>query len=61
MLNWLNTNIGTDWATYAGVVLAIIPLIFGSNKLIARRRLSQSAKVKNGTVVQIGGSVDIKK
>lgn len=29
MLEWLNNHIGTDWATYLGVLLAILSLIWG--------------------------------
>ncbi len=55
MLEWLNNHIGTDWATYLGVLLAILSLIWGGNKVLKNKSISQKAKVNAGIVIQIGG------
>lgn len=56
MLDWLNTNIGTDWATYLGAVLTVLSVIFGGRLILKRKSVSQVAKVKGGTVIQVGGN-----
>lgn len=55
MLEWLNNHIGTDWATYLGVLLAILPLIWGGKKVLKNKSISQKAKVNGGIVIQVGG------
>ncbi|HGU6359606.1 TPA: hypothetical protein ACNAEZ_001809 [Citrobacter farmeri] len=55
MLEWLNNHIGTDWATYLGVLLAILSLIWGGNKVLKNKSISQKAKVNGGIVIQVGG------
>lgn len=57
MLEWLNNNIGSDWATYAGLLLAVVSLFWGGSKLLFRKKITQTAKVKGGTVVQVGGNM----
>lgn len=57
MLEWLNKNIGLDWATYAGLLLAIVSLFWGGSKLLFRNKVTQTAKIKGGTVVQVGGNM----
>lgn len=56
MLDWLNNNVGTDWATYLGVLLAVLSLIWGGNKILKNKSISQTAKVNGGTVIQVGGN-----
>ncbi|AIP98064.1 hypothetical protein ACLLS5_001958 [Salmonella enterica] len=55
MLEWLNNHIGTDWATYLGVLLAILSLIWGGKKVLKNKSISQKAKVNGGIVIQVGG------
>ncbi|EBT7318302.1 hypothetical protein CPU91_03565 [Salmonella enterica] len=55
MLEWLNNHIGTDWATYLGVLLAILSLIGGGKKVLKNKSISQKAKVNGGIVIQVGG------
>lgn len=55
MLEWLNNHIDTDWATYLGVLLAILSLIWGGNKVLKNKSISQKAKVNAGIVIQVGG------
>jgi len=57
MLEWLNNNIGSDWATYAGLLLAVVSLFWGGSKLFFRSKVTQTAKVESGTVVQVGGNM----
>jgi hypothetical protein len=56
MLEWLNSHIGTDWATYLGALLTILSLIWGGNKALKKKSISQTAKVSGGTVIQVGGN-----
>lgn len=56
MLEWLNNHIGTDWATYLGVLLAILSLIWGGSKVLKNKSISQKAKVNGGIVIQVGGN-----
>ncbi|ECI4823237.1 hypothetical protein DRM84_05170, partial [Salmonella enterica subsp. arizonae] len=46
---------GTDWATYLGVLLAILSLIWGGKKVLKNKSISQKAKVNGGIVIQVGG------
>ncbi|ENO1700980.1 hypothetical protein ACA859_001052 [Salmonella enterica] len=55
MLEWLNNHIGTDLATYLGVLLAILSLIWGGKKVLKNKSISQKAKVNGGIVIQVGG------
>jgi hypothetical protein len=57
MLDWLNKNIGTDWATYMGVILGLVSLVWGGSKVLRSKSISQIANVKGGTVIQVGGNV----
>ncbi|EAV5159330.1 hypothetical protein GCQ90_08740, partial [Salmonella enterica] len=50
-----NNHIGTDWATYLGVLLAILSLIWGGKKVLKNKSISQKAKVNGGIVIQVGG------
>ncbi|AKH38500.1 MULTISPECIES: hypothetical protein [Nitrosomonas] len=64
MLDWLNKNIGTDWATYTGVILglvSLISLVWGGSKILRSKSISQIANVKGGTVIQVGGNVRAEK
>ncbi|HCT6062008.1 TPA: hypothetical protein OT236_001948 [Escherichia coli] len=55
MLEWLNNYIGTDWATYLGVFLAILSLIWGGSKALKKKSINQKAKTNGGIVIQVGG------
>lgn len=56
MLDWLNKNIGTDWATYIALFLTIVSLVWGTNKILKKKSISQTAKANGGTVIQVGGN-----
>ncbi len=56
MLEWLNNHIGADWATYLGLLLTILSLIWGGNKILRNKSITQKAKVNGGTVIQVGGN-----
>ena len=57
MIGWLNNLTGTDIATYLGAIIGLIGLFFVGSKII--NKTTQSQKVKNGTGVQVGGSLII--
>ncbi|ENZ5815236.1 hypothetical protein ACGXPH_004042 [Escherichia coli] len=44
MLEWLNNYIGTDWATYLGVFLAILSLIWGGSKALKKNQSTKKQK-----------------
>lgn len=59
MLDWLNKNIGTDWATYIGLLLAIASLMWGVKKFTKSKSVTQNAKANGGNVIQVGGDLKI--
>lgn len=58
MLQWLNTNLGTDWATYLSLVLAVVALVAGGTIYKIRKQkninIHQTAKDVQGDAVFIG-------
>ncbi|HDL6709526.1 TPA: hypothetical protein U5D85_004384 [Yersinia enterocolitica] len=62
MLHWLNTHIGTDWATYLGLGVSIIGLgitVFAAPKIIKKYKLRQTNKNNNGNINQAGRDLNI--
>lgn len=62
MLHWLNTHIGTDWATYQGLGVSIIGLgiaVFAAPKIIKTYKLRQTNKNNNGNINQAGHDLNI--
>ncbi|CNI82663.1 Uncharacterised protein [Yersinia intermedia] len=62
MLHWLNTHIGTDWATYQGLGVSIIGLgitVFAAPKIIKKYKLRQINKNNNGNINQAGRDLNI--
>lgn len=62
MLHWLNTHIGTDWATYQGWGISIIGLgftVFAAPKIIKKYKLRQTNKNNNGNINQAGRDLNI--
>ena len=62
MLHWLNTHIGTDWATYQGLGVSIIGLgltVFAAPKIIKKYTLRQTNKNNNGNINQAGRDLNI--
>jgi len=57
MLDWLKSLSGPDIATYIGVVLGLIGLLYAGTKIVNRN--SQKQKIKNGTGIQVGGNLTI--
>jgi hypothetical protein len=59
IIEWLNKNIGTDWATYLSLFLGVVALFFVSKTIY--KNLRQSQNVKNGIGIQAGRDVKLKK
>ncbi len=59
MLEWLNSSIGTDWATYASLFLAFVGVLTAVRYISKKKSLSQTQKHTSGTSIQIGGNVNI--
>jgi hypothetical protein len=59
MLEWLNNNIGSDVATYIGVLLAVIGLVYSAKKIIHQK--TQVQNVKNGNGIQAGRDIHYNK
>lgn len=62
MIDWLNQHMGTDWATYFSFAIGAIGLIaifFTAKKISSRKNQSQS--IKNGTGLQAGKNINIRK
>ncbi|CND07237.1 MULTISPECIES: hypothetical protein [Yersinia] len=62
MLHWLNTYIGTDWATYQGLGVSIIGLgitVLAAPKIIKKYKLRQTNKNNNGNINQAGRDLNI--
>ncbi len=57
MINWFNALSAPDLATYIGVVLGLIGILYAGTKIVNRN--SQKQKVKNGTGIQVGGNLTI--
>jgi hypothetical protein len=60
MLEWMNKYIGTDWATYLGVLLGVASIVLGGKKILRNKSLKQSANASGGTIIQVGGNFHIK-
>ncbi|SET16977.1 hypothetical protein [Thorsellia anophelis] len=53
----LDTYIGLDNATYIGVGLGLISLLWGAKKILKSVRVTQKAKVSNGgSIIQVAGN-----
>ncbi|MEA2018547.1 MAG: hypothetical protein U9N59_08870 [Campylobacterota bacterium] len=59
MIDWLNTNIGADIATYIGTFLALISFFIVGKKVF--NKINQKQSVKNGTGIQVGGNYTVGK
>lgn len=60
MIQWINTNFGTDVATYLSLVVGIIALFTGGkqyNKIRNKKRIKQTAEETQGDVYQAGRDV----
>lgn len=57
MLDWLKSLSGPDVATYIGVVIGLVGLLYAGTKIVNRN--SQKQKIKNGTGIQVGGNLTI--
>lgn len=57
MFDWLKSLSGPDIATYVGVIIGLVGLLYSGTKIV--NRISQSQKVKNGTGIQVGGNLTI--
>lgn len=62
MLTWLNHYIGIDGATYIGVALGLLALFgigIGVTRKIRKKEILQSARVRCGNSIQVGGNIRI--
>ncbi|HHH1742702.1 TPA: hypothetical protein ACPY9J_002238 [Yersinia enterocolitica] len=65
MLHWLNTHIGTDWATYQGFGVSIIGLgisvigIFAASKTVKKYKSQQKINNTSGNIHQAGRDIKI--
>ncbi|EHW0638300.1 hypothetical protein ABMX92_21710 [Vibrio vulnificus] len=57
MLDWLKSLSGPDIATYVGVIIGLVGLVYAGTKIVNRN--SQKQKIKNGTGIQVGGNLTI--
>lgn len=61
MIQWLNTNFGTDTATYLGLAVGMVALFIGGNKVYKnqkKKRIIQHAVKTQGNVYQAGGDIN---
>ncbi|MGE4529911.1 MAG: hypothetical protein AB7C98_01135 [Acidithiobacillus sp.] len=61
MLAWLNQHLGTDWATYIGMLLGFLALFGVGASLSSRKKvIKQKSSVRDGISIQVAGDAEIK-